>query len=133
MKILRKYQLDIIFLFFAIFIFIGLLFYGLSYFGEDPHKFEWFTAGPLVILYFAYILEIRNKINIAERRSLAPKTLVYWIALGILLFANFSGPVSVKEYLTIDILFIVFTLFLADSYWDFRKITLKSLKDKKEL
>ncbi len=133
MLILRKYQLDIIFLFFALLIFIGLLFFGLSYFGEDPHNFEWYTAGPLVVLYFAYIWEIRNKINISERRRLTGKTLIYWIALGVILFTNFSSPISVKEYLTIDILFIIFTLLLADSYWDFKKITLKSFRDKKEL
>lgn len=133
MKILRKYQLDIIFLFFALLIFIGLLFFGLSYFGEDPHNFEWYTAGPLVVLYFAYIWEIRNKINISERRRLTGKTIVYWIALGIILFTNFSSPISAKEYLTVNTLFIIFTLLLADSYWDFKKITLKSFRDKKEL
>ena len=131
MKILRKYQLDIIFLFFALLIFIGLLFYGLSSFGEDPHNFEWYTAGPLIVLYVAYIWEIRSKINISERRGLTAKTLTYWIALGIILFTNFSSPISVKEYITVDLLFIIFTLLLADSYWDFKKITLKSfIKDK---
>ena len=133
MLILRKYQLDIIFLFFALLIIIGLIFYGLSYFGEDPPNFPWYTAGPLVVLYFAYVWEIRNKINIAERRKLTGKTMVYWIALGIILFTNFSAPISAREYLTVNILFIVFTLLLADSYWDFKKITLKSFRDKKEL
>ena len=131
MKILRKYQLDIIFLFFALLIFIGLLFYGLSSFGEDPHNFQWYTAGPLVVLYFAYVWEIRSKINISERRGLTAKTLIYWIALGIILFTNFSSPISVKEYITVDLLFIIFTLLLADSYWDFKKITLKSFREEK--
>lgn len=128
MKILRKYQLDIIFLFFALLIIIGVVFLGLSYFGQDPHNFEWYTAGPLIVLYFAYVWEIRNKIKISERRKLTGKTLVYWIALGIILFTNFSSPISAKEYLTINILFIIFTLLLADSYWDFKKISLKSFR-----
>lgn len=133
MKVLRKYQLDIIFLFFALLMIIGLLFYGLSSFGEDPHNFQWYTAGPLIVLYFAYVWEIRNKINISERRGVTGKTLVYWIALGITLFISFDGPIPAREYLTIDILFIIFTLLLADSYWDFKKISLKSFRDKKEL
>lgn len=133
MLVLRKYQLDIIFLFFALIIIIGLLFFGLSHFGKDPHDFQWYTAGPLIFLYLAYVWEIRAKINISERRNITGKTLFYWVALGIALFANFNGPISVREYITVDILFIVFTLLLADSYWDFKKITLKSLKDKKEL
>ncbi|TSC84754.1 MAG: Uncharacterized protein G01um101413_138 [Parcubacteria group bacterium Gr01-1014_13] len=132
MLVLRKYQLDIVFLFFALLIITSLVFHGLSYFGEDPHNFEWYTAGPLVVLYFAYIWEMRSKINISERRKLTGKTLIYWIVLGIILFTNFSSPISVREYLTINILFIVFTLFLADSYWDFKKITLRSFQDKKE-
>ncbi len=131
MKVLRKYQLDIIFLFFALLIIIGLVFFGLSYFGEDPHNFEWYTAGPLIILYFAYIWEIRNKVNIYERRSVTGKTLVYWIALGIALFADFNAPISAQEYLTVNLLFIIFTLLLADSYWDFKKLTLKNFKQEK--
>jgi hypothetical protein len=133
MKILRKYQLDIIFLFFALLVIIALIFYGLSAFGEDPHKFEYYTAGPLIALYFAYVLEMRNKINISERRKLTNKTLFYWIALGIIIFSNFNSPISVKQYLTVKIFFIIFTIFLADSYWDFRKITISSFKDKKEI
>ncbi len=125
MLVLRKYQLDIIFLFFALLIIIGLLFLGLSYFGQDPHNFEWYTAGPLILLYFIYVWNIRSKINISQRRAVVGKTLVYWIALGIILFANFNGPVSASEYITIDLLFIVFSLLLADSYWDFKKISLK--------
>ena len=128
MLVLRKYQLDIIFLFFALFIIIGLLFFGLASFGKDPHNFQWYTAGPLIFLYLAYVWEIRNKINISERRNITGKTLVYWIALGIIIFTNFSDPISVREYITVDILFIVFTLLLADSYWDFKKITLKSFR-----
>lgn len=131
MIVLRKYQLDIIFLFIAILVFIGLVFYGLSYFGEDPHNFEWYTAGPLIILYFAYVWEIRSKINISERRKLTGKTLTYWIVLGIIIFTNFDSPLPARQYITIDILFIIFTLLLADSYWDFKKLSLKSFREDK--
>lgn len=132
MLVLRKYQLDIIFLFFALIIILALIFYGLNYFGKDPHDFEWYTAGPLIFLYFAYLWKIRSKINISERRKLTSKTMIYWIALGIILFTNFNSPISLREYLTVKIMFIVFTLLLADSYWDFKKITITSFRDKKE-
>lgn len=128
MKILRKYQLDIIFLFFALLIFIGLAFFSLKYFGEDPHKFEWLMTGPLIVLYFAYCWEIRGKIQLSERRNLTVKSLLYWIALGIALFASQAKPLDAKEYLSVNVLFIIFTLLLADSYWDFKKITLKSFR-----
>ena len=132
MLILRKYQLDIVFLFFALLLFIGLVFYYLGQMGVDPHQFEWYVAGPLIILYFAYIWEIRNKISLADRRSLTSKTLVYWIIFGIILFINFQTPLAGKEYLSMYVLFIIFSTLLADSYWDFKKINLKSFWDKKE-
>lgn len=133
MQILRKYQLDIIFLFFALVIIVGLIFYFLEYLGEDPHNFELITAGPLLILYVAYSLELRSKVRLSERRALTGKTLTYWLALGILLFASFAGPISAKEYLSLDLFFIAFTLLLADSYWDFRKMTLGTLIDKNKI
>ncbi|HSR88885.1 MAG TPA: hypothetical protein VLK22_00605 [Candidatus Udaeobacter sp.] len=133
MLVLRKYQLDIIFLFFALILILALIFYTLSHFGKDPHDFEWYTAAPLILLYFAYLWNIRSKINISERRRLTSKTLIYWIALGIILFNRFNSPISLNQYLTIKIMFIVFTLLLADSYWDFKKITITSFRDKKEI
>lgn len=133
MLILRKYQLDIIFLFAALLIFIMLFFYFISYFGEDPHKFEPLVAGPLIILYAAYMWELRSKIRLSERRSLTSRSLVLWIILGISLFIVFDKPVPAKEYLSLNILFALFTVFLADSYWDFKKISIKSFRDKKEI
>ncbi|KKQ40273.1 MAG: hypothetical protein US58_C0022G0022 [Candidatus Magasanikbacteria bacterium GW2011_GWA2_37_8] len=127
MQILRKYQLDIIFLFFAVTVIIWLAFLGLEYFGVDPHDYELYAAGPIVLLYTIYLWQVRNTINIHERRSLTGKTLVYWIILGTSLFLTYSTPIPARDFLTIDILFVVFTLFLADSYWDFKSITWKKV------
>lgn len=132
MIILRKYQLDIVFLFLALLLFIGMIFYWLEQLGKDPHDFEWYIAGPLVFFYFIYIWQMRNKINIAQRRSLTTKSLIYWIVLGIILFIHFESPLAAKSYWSMTVLFLVFTLLLADSYWDFKKINLKSFLDKKE-
>ena len=131
MRLLRKYQLDIIFLFFALAAIVWVAFFELNYSGTDPHNYEWLVVGPLIILYSAYILQIRGKINISERRKPTGKSLVYWIILGILLFSGYIEPISVREYLSINIFFIVFTLFLADSYWDFKKLTVKEVSNSK--
>lgn len=132
MRLLRKYQLDIIFLFFAFQIYIWLGFIALNkYLLIDPRDYEWYIVGPFIILYFLYIWQIRNKINISERRQVTGKSLVYWIALGILLFATYGGPIPAAEYWSIDAFFIMFTLFLADSYWDFKKMTLKEIANTK--
>ncbi|MFA6547699.1 MAG: hypothetical protein WCT11_01995 [Candidatus Magasanikbacteria bacterium] len=128
MRILRKYQLDIIFLFFALILIMWSYFYGLQYFGVDPHRYEWFVAGPLLFFYIIYVFKIRNQITIADRRSLTTKSLVYWILLGISLFATYNTPIPAKDYWSLNALFFAFTLFLADSYWDFAGITLKNFK-----
>lgn len=128
MRVLRKYQLDIIFLFFALILIMWSYFYGLKYLGVDPHRYEWVLAGPLLFFYTIYIYNIRNQIAIADRRSLTTKSLVYWILLGISLFSTYTTPIPAKDYWSLNALFFVFTLFLADSYWDFASITLKSLK-----
>lgn len=128
MQILRKYQLDIIFLFFALILIMWSYFYGLNYFGVDPHRYEWFVAGPLLFFFIFYIYKIRNQIAIVDRRSLTTKSLVYWILLGVSLFSTYTTPIPAGDYWSINVLFFAFTLFLADSYWDFKSITLKSLK-----
>jgi len=131
MKILRKYQLDIIFLFFAFILILWSYFYGLKYLGADPHDFEWIVSVPLIIIYVAYLNHLRNKIDLKSRRKVTGKTMVYWIALGISIVLTYSTSVAARDYWSFRIFYILFTLFLADSYWDFKAITLKSLWQKK--
>lgn len=128
MKILRQYQLDIIFLFFALILIMWSYFYGLKYLGADPHDYEWIVAGPLLFFYITYILRIRGKITLSDRRSLTTKSLVYWIFLGVTLFTSYETPIPAKDYWSLNVMFLAFTILLADSYWDFQGITLKSLK-----
>lgn len=133
MKILRQYQLDIIFLFFALMCIIWAYFYALKYLGADPHDYQWYVAGPLIIFYVIYLSKIRKQINIADRRAVTGKSLIYWIIFGVTLFATYQTPISAREYWSIELFFIVFSILLSDSYWDFKKITFHSLKEKQEL
>lgn len=131
MKVLRKYQLDIIFLFFAFILILWSYFYGLKYLGADPHDFEWLVSLPLIAIYFFYLFHLRNRIELSSRRKPTTKTMIYWIALGISMVLTYSTPVAARDYWSIRVFFIVFTLFLADSYWDFTSVTFKSLFHKK--
>lgn len=103
-------------------------FYGLKYLGADPHDYEWIVAAPLLFFYIIYILRIRGKITLNDRRSLTTKSLVYWIFLGVTLFTSYETPIPIKDYWSLNVMFLAFTILLADSYWDFQNITLKSLK-----
>lgn len=134
MLVLRKYQVDIIFLYFSLMFLSWVLFYLIQeYFNTDPHEVEWYINGPLLLYYVVYLWQTRDHIKLADRRRLTSRTLFYWLILGIVLFATNYTPVVVDEYLSSKLFFIVFTVFLADSYWDFKKMTWKNLVDKKEI
>ena len=118
MKLLRRYQLDIIFLFFALIVIVGLFFYLLEWFGVDPHDYEWFIALPLMVIYYFYLMSIRNKIDIADRRRLTGKSLIYWLMLGLTIILEYQTPISARDYWSVNLFFLIFTILLADSYWD---------------
>lgn len=127
LQLLRRYQLDIIFLYFALALLLWSSFYVLQYLGADPHQYEWHIGLPAVALYFAFLWRRRERIEASEHRALTGTTLLYWIALGILLFFTYAAPLPAADYWSLEALFILFTLFLADSYWDFRKLTIKNV------
>ncbi len=127
MKLLRRYQLDIIFLFFALIVIVGLFFYLLRWLGADSHDYEWLVVLPLLLIYFFYLLSVRNKININDRRQLTGKSLIYWLMLGMTIVLEYQTPIGARDYWSVNLFFLIFTILLADSYWDFRNINLKNL------
>ncbi|OGH83678.1 MAG: hypothetical protein A2261_03380 [Candidatus Magasanikbacteria bacterium RIFOXYA2_FULL_44_8] len=131
MQILRKYQLDIIFLFFAFLLLTWAMFYFLKFIGVDPHTYEWYIVAPILILYVVGLVRVRTTIAIADRRYLTGKSLAYWIALGVIIFASYETPVAASDYWSINALYLAFTLFLADSYWDFRAMKFENIFRKK--
>jgi hypothetical protein len=127
MKILRAYQLDIIFLYFALLIFLGIALFILEEIRVDAHAFEWYIAGPIFAFYIWHIWNRRANIQLSQRRTLTSKTLCYWLSLGATLFLGSTYSIPVTEYASIYLFFIIFSVLLADSYWDFKKISLKRL------
>ena len=127
MKILRHYQLDIIFYFLLTLLLTWGSFYLLEQSGRDPHDYEWYIAGPILIAYGLWLWRVRGLINLSERRRLTGRTFIYWILLGIAMFASYITPLPASEYWSLNILYILFTLLLADSYWDFRALQLKNI------
>jgi hypothetical protein len=127
MKILRAYQLDIIFLYFALLTFLGIALFILEETGVDAHVFEWYAAAPILVFYIWRIWKKRASIQLSQRRALTSKTLCYWLSLGATLFLGSTYSIPVTEYASIYLFFAIFTVLLADSYWDFKKISLKRL------
>ena len=132
MKALRHYQLDVIFLFVALFSVLNVILYFLEQAGADAHQYEWYIGTPLLIFYVVHLWRIRAAIGADDRRALTGQSLCYWIVLGMILFASYARPLAATEYWPVHVLFIAFTLLLADSYWDFRKLTLKLFWEKKD-
>jgi hypothetical protein len=131
MRLLRHYQLDIIFLFFALVTILWLSLFTLARNGISPERFEWAIGAPMIIFYIVYLFRIRRNIPRKDGRRITPKTLLYWIALGVVLFGSYATPLPATHFWPLDRLFIVFTLFLADSYWDFRKLTIDHIFEEK--
>ncbi len=113
MLLLRKYQLDIIFLFFGISSIAWTVFYFIQYFGKDPHDYEWYITGPLLAIYALALWRVREKINRHDRRALTGRTLFYWVVLGLALFLSSATPRPPPAEWGIELLFIIFTVFFS--------------------
>ncbi len=132
MKILRHYQIDIIFYFLLVLLLTWGGFYIIGKSGLDPHDYEWYIAGPLLVAYALWLWRVRGLINLSERRRLTGRTFFYWILLGVVMFASYATPLPASEYWSLNLLYLLFTILLADSYWDFRKLTLKHIFSEKD-
>ena len=86
----------------------------------------------LKVGYFFFIWKVRGQIALSDRRALTTKSMLYWLALGIIMFLTYDTPVAAIDFWSVRIFFIIFTLLLADSYWDFKKMSLKCLLKEKE-
>lgn len=121
---LHKYQVSVVFLFalgYALFI-------PYSYFIEkhllDQQVYAWYALFPWMALYITYCLRLRSKIPEKDQTKPQKRHIFYWVALGIAIVAlNTSQQIPEQRiYSAFNASFIVFSLFLADSYWDFNEI-----------
>lgn len=117
----HKYQLEVIFLFVTgLFLFVPY-YLILDEFGLDKLKYQWYFFWPFMAFYIIYSLYTRNKIRDEEKINPYKRHLVYWMLLGLIIIFFQIQPNDLEKLQSIDISFLVFTLFLADSYWDFKK------------
>lgn len=81
--------------------------------------FQWYFTIPWTLIYISWGLKLRGRIPKGERISPLKRPIMHWILLGIAIIAYQLEPINLERYYSFDLTFIVFTLFLADSYWDF--------------
>ncbi len=79
---------------------------------------------PFLIFYTVYCLKERSKIGPEERVSPLKRPIGHWVLLGIMLIAFHLQPQDdyLEKIQALNIAFAVFSLFLADGYWDFEKV-----------
>ncbi|OGH60039.1 MAG: hypothetical protein A2725_00100 [Candidatus Magasanikbacteria bacterium RIFCSPHIGHO2_01_FULL_33_34] len=120
----HKYQLEIIFLY-AVGIFLFLPYYLiLDEFNLSKIEYQWYFFWPFITFYTIYSLYTRNKINDAEKINPHKRNIIYWILFGLSILFIQIQPSTLNHLKSLDLSFLVLSLFLADSYWDFKKIRL---------
>lgn len=118
----HRYQLEIILLF-ALGAFLFFTYYLiLEALAWPIIDYQWYFFVPFTAFYIIYSLFTRGKIGAREIINVRQRHLVYWILFGLTVIFLHLQPSNLNRLLSFDIMFAVFSLFLADSYWDFKKI-----------
>lgn len=118
----HKYQLEVVLLFvFGFFLYIPyhLLMEEL---GLELTVWQWYFFWPWMTFYALYTFNTRRKIKARERINPLKRPIGHWVLLGIALTALHLQPGDLEQLQSLDLMFAVFSLFLADSYWDFTNI-----------
>lgn len=120
----HRYQLGVIFGFvlgiigfFPFYLFIAMT-------ERDMTVFQWYYIVPWLILYLRYVLRLRSSIRSSERINPMKRPIAHWVILGVGLVILHTRPIDYETIYGLDIAFSLFTILLADSYWDFKKIVL---------
>ncbi len=120
----HHYQMTVIFLFVFGFFLIFPFFRLVQIYNLDIQIWQWYFFLPWAVFYSFYCLYQRAKISRPEMRNPLKRPIIHWTLLGIAVILVHSQPVDINNIYALDLGFTIFTIFLADSYWDFKKINL---------
>ncbi|MEK7643909.1 MAG: hypothetical protein AAB390_01250 [Patescibacteria group bacterium] len=120
---LHHYQLGMIFSFV-----LGMFFYIVYLVLIENYQLEemrwgWYYIIPWAIIYTIYCLHLRGKINGAVKINALKRPFAHWVILGIsLIYFNVIRENEFQSlHPSLNAAFVLFSLFMADSYWDFVK------------
>lgn len=117
----HRYQIEVVLLFASgFFLFLPFAFLVDEY-ALDMIKWQWIFFWPWMGFYTYYSLKTRNTIPPEERILPLKRPFMHWILFGLALILVHVHNVQFTKLYSLDLAFIIFSLFLADSYWDFRK------------
>ncbi len=128
----HHYQMTVILTYFFSFFILFPFYLLLDELKLDKNVWQWFFFVPWTIIYILYNLKQRAKIKDTERIEPLKRPIIHWIILGITITALLIQPINLEgRMIILDYSFIIFTLFVADGYWDFKNGDLKIFKIKK--
>ena len=121
----HHYQMTVIFLFVFGFFLVIPYYQMIEILELDIQTWQWYFFWPWVTFYSLYCLFQRTKIKRSEMRNPLKRPIIQWILLGItIILIHTQQETNLNDIYSLDIGFTIFTIFLADSYWDFKKINL---------
>lgn len=118
----HHYQFTVVLLFvFSVFLFVPYYFI-MEEFELDMQEWQWYFFLPLMLFYSIYCLKQRGKILPEERVEPIKRPIAHWALLGITILAYQLQPQEnqLEKLAALNFAFIIFSIFLSDSYWDFR-------------
>lgn len=121
---LHHYQMELILLFVAGFFLFFPFYLLMKEFNLNLQKWQWAFFIPWMVFYVLYSLETRSKIPPVEQKNPLKRPIVHWLLLGLSVVALQIQPTDLRELQSVNLSFIILSLFLADSYWDFKKLKL---------
>jgi len=122
----HRYQMSVVFWFILYFILFFVFFVQTDKYNLDINIYQWYYFIPLMFLYVIYNLGLRNKITKKERISPVRRPIMHWVALGISSLVLYTkSPNLETRPESVIIAFIIFSLFIADGYWDFKNNDLR--------
>lgn len=117
--------------FFSLILFI-LFYLVLDKFTVDKNTWQWFFFIPWVIIYSWYNLKQRVKIKNNERVKPLKRPIIHWVILGLAIIILLNQPIDLSgRLISLNYSFFIFSLFVADGYWNFKNEDIKIFKRKK--
>src|SRR3989338_2144724 len=120
------YQMGIIFLFVFVFFLMFPFYLLVDEYHLDMTRWQWYYVAPWMTFYTIYCLKLRAKTLPYERISPLKRHIAYWVLLGLGIVLIHLQPIDLERIYSIDFAFGIFSIFLADSYWDFRQLRKRS-------
>ncbi len=121
---LHKYQLVIVLMFICGFILLFPYYVFLLQYKLEIAQWQWYFLIPWSLIFIVYGLYARSKIPRRAFSNIKKHHILHWIVLGLLLLLfQISLPTNMERMYGLNIVFYIFTIFLADSYWDIKPLT----------